>query len=607
MIPVTEQAISTNPPRVTPRVLLGGALLLLALVLPAFLPLFQVTVMTNIMIFAIVAIGLVLLTGVIGLTSFGHAAFMGVGAYATAIITTRYGLSPWLGLPAGLLATALVAWTLGLVTLRMSGHYLPLATIAWGMSLFYIFGNTPALGGFTGITDIPPITLLGTPLTSPRQYAYLTLLALGVVMILTAFLLQSRVGRAMRALRGGPVVAEAFGVNNFRMKVEVFVISALFASLAGWLYAHAQRFVNPTPFSVSEGINYLFMAVVGGINYVLGGLFGAALITQLRERLQDELPKILDAQGNFEVIVFGILVILTLQFARRGLWPLIERLLPQDRIRILPQDTRLPERPKPEAGTPLLSVRNAVKQFGGLKAVNDVSFDLHAGEILGLIGPNGAGKSTMFNLITGVNPATSGQIQFMDREIGRADAGSIHRLGLARTFQHVHLLPDLTLLENTMMGGYARARAGMLQSMLHLERAEEAALQHEALAQLQRVGLGEQAFDLAGNLALGQQRILEVARALVADPALLLLDEPAAGLRYGEKQELSALLKRLRDEGVTILIVEHDMDLVMNLVDRLVVMNYGQKLAEGSPAEIRGNQDVREAYLGVDMTEEASA
>lgn len=593
--------------RLTPRTMLGGALLLILLVLPVALPLFQVTLLTNIMIFSIVVVGLVLLTGMLGLTSFGQAAFMGVGAYTTALLTTKYGWNPWLALPAGMGATGLIAWLLGLMTLRMQGHYLPLATIAWGMSLYYIFGNTPLLGGFTGLTDIPPISFFGTPLTSPRQYAYLALFCLLLVMTLSAFLLQSRMGRAMRALRGGPVVAEAFGVNNFRLKVEVFVLSALSAALAGWLYAHSQRFVNPTPFSLSAGIEYLFMGVVGGIQHILGAVFGATLITYLREWLQDFLPKLLHAQGNFEVIVFGVLVILTLQWARRGLWPLIERVLPQDRIRILPESQPFASRAKPAAGTPLLSVQHAVKQFGGLKAVNDVSFDLKAGEILGLIGPNGAGKSTMFNLITGVNPATSGQITFAGQEISQASTGTIHRLGMSRTFQHVHLLPDLTLLENTMMGGFARAKAGMVRSMLHLERAEEAALQHEALRQLERVGLGVQAFELAGNLALGQQRILEVARALVADPTLLLLDEPAAGLRYGEKQELSALLKRLRGEGVTILIVEHDMDLVMNLVDRLVVMNYGQKLAEGTPAQIRDNKDVREAYLGVDMTEEGAA
>ncbi|QFP75097.1 ATP-binding cassette domain-containing protein [Deinococcus sp. AJ005] len=589
------------------RLGLSIAAVLIALSLPLMLPLFQVTLLTNILIFSIVVTGLVLLTGILGLTSFGQAAFMGVGAYTTAVLTAQMGWNPWLSLPVSLLVTGLIAWFLGLLTLRMQGHYLPLATIAWGISLFYVFGNTPALGGFTGLTDIPPISVLGLELTSPRNFAYLALACLGVVALGAQFLLSSRTGRAMRALRSGPMVAEAFGVSAFGLRVQVFVLSALMAALAGWLYAHSQRFVNPTPFSLQAGIEYLFMAVVGGSQHVWGGVLGAGLITQIREQLRDILPGLLGQQGNFEVIVFGALVILVLQFARQGLWPLLERLLPQEGIRILPEREKLSPRPKPAPGTPLLSVKNAVKQFGGLRAVGDVSFDLNAGEILGLIGPNGAGKSTMFNLITGVNPATSGQITFMGQDISRRSAGQIHRLGLSRTFQHVHLLPDLTLLENTMMGGYARGKAGIVRSLLHLERGEEAALQHEALRQLERVGLGAQAFTLAGNLALGQQRVLEIARALVADPTLLLLDEPAAGLRYGEKAELIILLRKLRDEGVTVLLVEHDMDLVMGLVDRLVVMNYGEKLAEGSPQQVRDNADVREAYLGVDMEEEGAA
>ncbi|GAA5512927.1 vitamin B12 import ATP-binding protein BtuD [Deinococcus carri] len=583
------------------RALLTALAVVAALILPLVLPLFGVTLLVNILIFSVVVTGLVLLTGIVGLTSFGQAAFMGVGAYTTALLTTGAGWSPWLSLLAGFVVTGLIAWLLGLMTLRMQGHYLPLATIAWGISLYYVFGNTPALGGFTGLTDIPPVHVFGLALTSPRTFAYLALAALGLVALGAQFLLSSRVGRAMRALRGGPLVAEAFGVNTFRLRVQVFVLAALMASLAGWLYAHSQRFVNPTPFSLQAGIEYLFMAVVGGSQHVWGGVLGAGLITLLREWLSDLLPLVTGAQGNFEVIVFGVLVILTLQLARRGLWPLVERVLPQDSVRLLPERIRLPERAQPAPGTPLLEVRHAVKQFGGLRAVNDVSFELRAGEILGLIGPNGAGKSTLFNLITGVNPATGGQILFAGQDVTRLSAGQIHRLGAARTFQHVHLLPDLSLLANTMMGGYARGRAGMVASLLHLERGEEAALQHEALRQLERVGLGGQAHTLAGNLALGQQRILEVARALVADPTLLLLDEPAAGLRYGEKMELVALLRRLRGEGVTILIVEHDMDLVMSLVDRLVVMNSGEKLAEGTPEEIRRNAAVREAYLGVDL------
>jgi branched-chain amino acid transport system permease protein len=343
------------------------------------------------------------------------------------------------------------------------------------------------------------------------------------------------------------------------------------------------------------------MAVLGGAGYVWGGVAGAVIITLLREWLQDLLPALLGTSGNYEVVALGILIILTLQFARRGLWPLVERLVPAGPPRLLTRALTFPHRPLPAPGTEVLRVDHAVKQFGGLRAVNDVSFGVNAGEIVGLIGPNGAGKSTMFNLVTGVSPATSGAVTLLGRAAGRLPARTIHRLGVARTFQHVKQFSELSLLENAMMGGYARARAGMLGSLLHLERREEAALQQAALAQLGRVGLRDRAFDLAGNLALGQQRLLEIARALVADPAFLLLDEPAAGLRYGEKAELAALLRKLRDEGVTILIVEHDMDLVMGLVDRLVVMNGGQELAQGSPREVRANAAVREAYLGAEV------
>ena len=249
----------------------------------------------------------------------------------------------------------------------------------------------------------------------------------------------------------------------------------------------------------------------------------------------------------------------------------------------------------------LLEVTGLSKAFGGVQAVDDFAFDAKPGEIVGIIGPNGAGKTTIFNLVTGVNPATSGTVEVLGHDAGRLPARAIHRLGVARTFQHVKLFPELSLLENAMMGGYARGQAGLLRSMFHLERGEEAALQQLALTQLGRVGLREQAYEQAGNLALGRQRLLEIARALVADPSFLLLDEPAAGLRFGEKQELAALLKKLRSEGVTILIVEHDMDLVMNLVDRLVVMNSGQELAQGSPQQVRDNPAVREAYLGAEV------
>ncbi len=532
-----------------PRTLLALVAAALALALPLVLPVFQVTLLTNIAIISVTVIGLVLLTGISGLTSFGQAAFMGVGAYTTALLTTRYGWNPWLTLPAGMLLTALIANVLGLITLRMQGHYLPLATIAWGISLYYVFGNTPALGGFTGIREIPPVSVFGLTLDQPREFAYLALLFLALSILAAQFLLSSRFGRALRALRTGAVVAEAFGANTFTLRVQVFVLSAVMASAAGWLYAHQQRFVNPTPFGLNVGIEYLFMAVLGGSGYVWGGVAGAVLITLLREVLQNVLPRLLGENTNYEIVVLGVLMILALQFARRGLWPLVERFVPAGTPRLLAHALTFPHRPAPASGSPVLRVRNAVKQFGGLRAVNDVSFDVNAGEIVGLIGPNGAGKSTMFNLVTGVNPATSGTVEVLGQAAGRLPARAIHRLGVARTFQHVKLFPELSLLENAMMGGYSRASAGILRSMLHLERGEEAALQQLALTQLERVGLREQAYEQAGNLALGQQRLLEIARALVADPSFLLLDEPAAGLRFGEKQDLLGAAQKAAERG----------------------------------------------------------
>jgi branched-chain amino acid transport system permease protein len=246
----------------------------------------------------------------------------------------------------------------------------------------------------------------------------------------------------------------------------------------------------------------------------------------------------------------------------------------------------------------MLEVSAARKAFGGLMAVNDVSFEVRAGEILGLIGPNGAGKSTTFNLITGLLPLTAGEIRFRGQPITGARPQQVARLGISRTFQHVKLLPNMSVLDNVAIGAYLRTHAGFLRCLLRLDRSEERLVLAEAARQIDRVGLQAQTHQAAGSLPLGKQRIVEVARALAAEPALVLLDEPAAGLRYREKQELAALLQRLRADGVTVLLVEHDMDFVMGLVDRLVVLDFGTKLAEGLPAQIRSNAEVLEAYLG---------
>ena len=582
-----------------------------------FLPPFTVTLLNYIGLYSMVAVGLVLLTGVGGMTSFGQAAFVGLGAYATAWVSGNPqvgealaaippGLLPWLGLLLGLAVTALVAWALGAVTLRLSGHYLPLGTIAWGLSLYYIFGNLQVLGGHTGLAGLPSLGLFGLDMTSPRVLGVFIWALLLVMIWALHNLLDSREGRAIRSLKTGRVMAESMGVDTARQRIKLFVLAALLAAVSGWLYAHLQRFVNPTPFNLNIGIEYLFMAVVGGSGYLWGAVLGATLITLLKAELQDWLPKLLGTSGNFEIVVFGLLMLLVLQRAADGLWPLIAGatrrfIQPAQPAGRQAAAAPLAQRALPALGTVVLDASDVTKRFAGLVANNAVNLDVKAGEVHALIGPNGAGKSTFFNMISGVDDPTTGTVSLMGQPMAGKPSRAFARLGLGRTFQHVRLLGQRSVLENVALGAHLRGQRGWVSAMLRTDRREEAALLAEARRQIERCGLLDYIDTPAASLPLGQQRIVEIARALAGQPSLLLLDEPAAGLRHLEKQSLAKLLSQLRAEGLAILVVEHDMEFVMNLADRVTVLEFGTVIASGTPAAVQADPRVLAAYLGGDL------
>ncbi|MDQ7829782.1 MAG: branched-chain amino acid ABC transporter ATP-binding protein/permease [Armatimonadota bacterium] len=586
---------------------------------------------------ALIAIGLTLLGGYAGQVSLGQAAFYGVGAYVSAITTLRYGVDPWLGMACAVAGAALLAWVVGAPVLILRGHYLVLGTLALNVVVDVLFRNLqPLTGGPSGLTGIPPLALGPVVLAGDRALYYLSWAAVLGALALSRNLVRSRVGRALAAVRGSEVVAATLAVNPASYKGRVFALSAAFAGLAGSLYVHWLSFVNPTPFAFEFSIALLVMSVLGGIAHLPGAVLGAAVLTILREALRTVLPRFFraGASAEYEIIVFGVLLAAVVIFWPQGLWPFVLRLLRLERVTAgaagpagdvtAPSDlAATPGAAAPSVLTeergevavvhpgdaasrsrarggddPLIAVEHLTKRFGGLLAVDDVTFAVPPGEIYAIIGPNGAGKTTVFNLISGVLRPTAGRIALDGLRLDRLPAYAVAAAGVARTFQTPHIVPDLTVAENVMLGLHRHLHSGFVVSMLGLAAAEEAAAYRQSLACLERVGLAHLAGARAGALPFGAQRLVELARALAAQPRLLLLDEPASGLSAAERAALVALIRRIRADGATVLLVEHDVGLVMGLADRVLVLNYGRAIAEGPPQAVQQDPQVIAAYLG---------
>ncbi len=614
-------------PRLRFGVLGASALLILAFPFFPFVDAYWLDVGFLVGIYALLGLSLNIVLGEVGLFDLGHAAFYAIGAYATAILNTRFGIPSSALIPVSIAAAALFAWLVTTPIIHLRGDYLCIVTIGIGEIVRLVAERDP--GGLTrgpnGITGVANPVFGPWTVSGSTAFYYYAIAIISIVIIGLLSLQKSRVGRAWNYIREDDTAAEAMGVDVRSYKRLAFVLGAALAGLAGNVYASKFMVVSPANFTFMDSTLFFCIVLLGGLGSIPGTILGAAAIVLFPEIFRDF--------AKYRMLLFGAALVLTMVFKPSGFWPRrrsglpfrhlgIRGLPPQDediirgwspsgakaRAGELSRDTEAEPKankasPRPEENAPaLLEVRELSLRFGGLLALDDLSLDVREGEITSIIGPNGAGKTTLFNVVTGIYKPSAGHVSFKGAVISGRKPHRVIAAGIARTFQNIRLFKSLSCVENALCGPHCHARSGLFASIFRTpkQRAEELESLRMAAYRLRQVGLWGDRNELAGNLPYGRQRLLEIARALASGPSLLILDEPSSGLNDRESEELVSLLRQIAAEGVSLLLIEHDMNVVMGISDRVIVLAEGRLIADGSPKEVYEDPAVVAAYLGED-------